>query len=61
MQKEEFRSLGIMADWDSDAGIYVTMGKLSKASYADGMLDRDFEIRQLRLFQKMLQEGGFSM
>lgn len=25
IQKEEFRSLAVMADWDSSEGVYITM------------------------------------
>lgn len=25
MQKEEFRSLAVMADWDNPKGVYITM------------------------------------
>ena len=27
MQKEEFRSLAVMADWDNPEGIYITMSE----------------------------------
>ncbi|KAF6818736.1 isoleucyl-trna synthetase [Colletotrichum sojae] len=40
-QMEGFRSYGVMADWDAR---WTTM-------------DRDFEIRQLRLFQQMVRRG----
>ncbi|KAA1476621.1 isoleucyl-tRNA synthetase [Dentipellis sp. KUC8613] len=42
-QKSEFQELGIMADW-SDKGTYRT-------------LDHDYEMRQLRIFQKMVEKG----
>lgn len=44
VQKSEFRQLGIMADWDGEGSTYRT-------------LDHDFEIRQLRLLQKMRERG----
>nr|XP_031864411.1 isoleucine-tRNA ligase [Kwoniella shandongensis]KAA5531483.1 isoleucine-tRNA ligase [Kwoniella shandongensis] len=44
IQKTEMRALGVMADWEGDKGTYRT-------------LDHDFEIRQLRLFQTMVEEG----
>ncbi|KAL7420686.1 isoleucine-tRNA ligase [Cryptotrichosporon argae] len=47
IQKEEMRSLGIMADWDAEKGVYRT-------------LDHDFEIRQLRQFRDMVAKGYIS-
>ncbi|KAF8532114.1 tRNA synthetases class I-domain-containing protein [Gautieria morchelliformis] len=44
VQKTEFRKLGIMADWTSDAGSYRTM-------------DHDYEIRQLRVFKGLVERG----
>ncbi|EMD34769.1 hypothetical protein CERSUDRAFT_86196 [Gelatoporia subvermispora B] len=41
-QKKEFRTLGIMADWDK--GIYTT-------------LDHDYQIRQLMVFRDMVAKG----
>lgn len=43
-QKIEFRELGIMADWDGAGSTYRT-------------LDHDYEMRQLRIFQKMVEQG----
>ncbi|KAI9432988.1 tRNA synthetases class I-domain-containing protein [Lactarius indigo] len=43
-QKVEFRELGIMADWDGAGSTYRT-------------LDHDYEMRQLRIFQKMVEQG----
>ncbi|KAI0053136.1 isoleucyl-tRNA synthetase [Auriscalpium vulgare] len=43
-QKQVFRELGIMADWDNEEGTYRT-------------LDHDYEMRQLRVFQKMVERG----
>ncbi|KAI0264675.1 tRNA synthetases class I-domain-containing protein [Gloeopeniophorella convolvens] len=43
-QKTEFRELGIMADWDGQGSTYRT-------------LDHDYEMRQLRIFQKMVERG----
>ncbi|KAF6756285.1 isoleucyl-tRNA synthetase [Ephemerocybe angulata] len=43
-QKAQFRALGIMADWDSEGKIYRT-------------LDHKYEMRQLRIFQKMVEKG----
>ncbi|ODO00230.1 isoleucine-tRNA ligase [Cryptococcus amylolentus CBS 6273] len=45
VQKEEMRALGIMADWDHKDGTYRTLD-----------IDHDFEIRQLQLFQTMIQK-----
>ncbi|KAF9493086.1 isoleucyl-tRNA synthetase [Pleurotus eryngii] len=42
-QKQQFQELGIMADW-SEASTYRT-------------LDHDYEMRQLRIFQKMVANG----
>ncbi|KAF9652680.1 isoleucyl-tRNA synthetase [Thelephora ganbajun] len=44
-QKEEFKSLGIMADWDNEKATYRT-------------LDSRYEMRQLRVFQKMVDRVG---
>ncbi|KAK8858784.1 isoleucine-tRNA ligase [Kwoniella newhampshirensis] len=44
IQRTEMRALGVMADWEGAKGTYRT-------------LDHDFEIRQLRLFQTMVEEG----
>lgn len=61
IQKAEMRALGVMADWDSEKNTYRTLGKLplvfSIASCTDPIQDHDFEIRQLRLFQAMVQKG----
>lgn len=60
IQKTEMRALGVMADWDSEKRTYRTLGKLSqilKASCTEPVQDHDFEIRQLRLFQAMVQKG----
>ncbi|KAI0305316.1 tRNA synthetases class I-domain-containing protein [Multifurca ochricompacta] len=43
-QKAEFRELGIMADWDGTGSTYRT-------------LDHGYEMRQLRIFQKMVDKG----
>ncbi|KAH6900891.1 isoleucyl-tRNA synthetase [Coprinopsis sp. MPI-PUGE-AT-0042] len=43
-QKAQFRTLGVMADWDSHDRTYRT-------------LDHDYEMRQLRIFQKMVANG----
>ncbi|KAL0958174.1 hypothetical protein HGRIS_000337 [Hohenbuehelia grisea] len=43
-QKEQFKKLGIMADWDNSTTTYRT-------------LDHSYEIRQLRIFQKMVEQG----
>ncbi|EGN92511.1 hypothetical protein SERLA73DRAFT_172840 [Serpula lacrymans var. lacrymans S7.3] len=42
-QKDEFEHFGIMADWSTES-TYRT-------------LDHDYEIRQLRIFQKMVEKG----
>lgn len=46
VQMEEFKQFGIMADW-SHEGTYRTM-------------DHDYEIRQLRIFQKLVKKGLIS-
>ncbi|KAF8999113.1 tRNA synthetases class I-domain-containing protein [Cyathus striatus] len=43
-QKTQFRPFGIMADWDSTERTYRT-------------LDHHYEMRQLRIFQKMVEHG----
>ncbi|KAF8500223.1 tRNA synthetases class I-domain-containing protein [Russula emetica] len=43
-QKDEFRELGIMAEWDGMGSTYRT-------------LDHDYEMRQLRIFQNMVERG----
>ncbi|KAJ3532236.1 hypothetical protein NMY22_g7819 [Coprinellus aureogranulatus] len=43
-QKAQFKPLGIMADWDSQERTYRT-------------LDHQYEMRQLRIFQKMVEKG----
>ncbi|KAK7043002.1 isoleucine-tRNA ligase [Paramarasmius palmivorus] len=43
-QKAQFQDFGIMADWHNDASTYRT-------------LDHNYEIRQLRIFQKMVEKG----
>jgi isoleucyl-tRNA synthetase len=35
IQKEEFRSLAVMADWDASAGVYITMSKSRHLDQAD--------------------------
>lgn len=60
IQKTEMRALGVMADWDSEKRTYRTLGKLSQllnTSCTEPVQDHDFEIRQLRLFQAMVQKG----
>jgi len=32
MQKEELRSLAVMADWDNPDGVYITMSKFTPGS-----------------------------
>lgn len=44
-QRMQFRPLAVMADWDSQERTYRT-------------LDRHYEIRQLRIFQKMVEKGA---
>lgn len=43
-QKAQFKPLGVMADWDSQERTYRT-------------LDHQYEMRQLRIFQKMVEKG----
>lgn len=40
IQKEEFRSLAIMADWDSPDGVYITMSTLDCRDLADWLRSR---------------------
>ncbi|WOO76802.1 Isoleucine--tRNA ligase [Vanrija pseudolonga] len=47
IQKDEFKQLGVMADWNNDKGVYRT-------------IDHDFELRQLKLFQSMVSKGFIS-
>jgi isoleucyl-tRNA synthetase len=61
-QKEQFRSLGIMADWDSMENTYRTLGayivpKATMFTYIYSLTDRHYEMRQLRIFQKMVANG----
>ena len=61
-QKAEFRELGIMADWDGTDCTYRTLGKCSSGCtperhVVDGSPDHDYEMRQLRIFQKMVEQG----
>ena len=61
-QKGEFRELAVMGDWGKE-GTYRTLGKTEsgeKGRIADkAVLDRTYELRQLRLFQKMVEKGQF--
>jgi isoleucyl-tRNA synthetase len=65
IQKTEFRALGVMADWDGPNGTYRTMGTpyKNRASLRKRWLiiiqmsDQDYEIRQLRLLQQMVDKG----
>lgn len=43
-QKEQFRNFGIMANWGSNESTYRT-------------LDHSYEIRQLRIFEKIVNKG----
>lgn len=59
-QREQFRKLGIMADWSSSS-TYRTLGMqihvrslLIRTQYH---LDHSYEIKQLRIFQKMVERG----
>lgn len=44
LQKQEMRQLGVMANWDSLNDTYRTM-------------DHDYQIRQLRIFKQMVDDG----
>lgn len=37
-QREQFRQLGIMADWDSETETYRTMGELGCLGFGDGLI-----------------------
>jgi isoleucyl-tRNA synthetase len=61
VQKEEFRQLGIMADWDSSQFTYRTLGEsyivvLNFLTH-ESLIDHEYEIRQLRIFQQMVDKG----
>jgi isoleucyl-tRNA synthetase len=60
-QKNEFRELGIMADWDATDSTYRTLGECSLRCTSRGRVhdppDHDYEMRQLRIFQKMVERG----
>ena len=61
-QKEQFRSLGIMADWDSKENTYRTLGArilplLKCRCLHTYFSDRHYEMRQLRIFQNMVANG----
>jgi len=62
LQKEQFRRLAIMADWDSKENTYRTLGMFfTFCAIAECLRwipqDRHYEIRQLRIFQKMVANG----
>lgn len=62
-QREEFRKLGIMADWENEAATYRTIGEFCPFPSTTSRLicalfiDHDYEIRQLEVFQKMVENG----
>ena len=67
-QREQFRSLAIMADWDSKERTYRTLGmcryyKFLCFTYHSTFFfkkkDHHYIIRQLRIFQKMVEKGLF--
>lgn len=62
-QAEQFSQFGIMADWDADS-TYRTLGASCRASVFSKTgvdpfehVDPDYEMRQLRVFQKMVERG----
>jgi hypothetical protein len=55
-QKEQYRHFGIMADWSAES-TYRTR----RTDLADTLLkasDPHYEMRQLRIFQKMVEKGA---
>ena len=60
VQKREMKALGVMADWDNQHGTYRTLGKpipIYSRCPVTRLVDHDFQIRQLKLFQKMITQG----
>jgi isoleucyl-tRNA synthetase len=62
IQREEFKQLGIMADWEGSAGVYRTLGLFIGVLLDGGVdcifiADPQYEIRQLKIFQKMVERG----
>lgn len=60
-QKSQFRHFGIMADWSPEF-TYRTLGVCrNKSPMCRNPIfvfsDRGYEIRQLRIFQKMVEKG----
>lgn len=58
-QLSQFRQLGIMANWSPET-TYRTLGMsrvVKTTSLTDHFPDHDYEIRQLRVFQKMVDRG----
>lgn len=62
-QMEQFRQLGIMAAWTEES-TYRTLGAISCAFLMSGPrsydADHSYELRQLRVFQKMVEQGTHS-
>jgi hypothetical protein len=57
-----------MADWDGTDSTYRTLGKCSSGCMPDGprhltycLPDHDYEMGQLRIFQKMVEKGGLNL
>ena len=58
MQKKELRDLGVMADWDNQKATYRTLGGYRYALPTHVLIsDRDYQVRQLRLFKQMVDLG----
>lgn len=60
-QKDLYQQLGIMADWSPES-TYRTLGARDRwpecPSYLiSAPLDHSYEMRQLRIFQKMVEKG----
>jgi hypothetical protein len=55
--------MGVMADWDNKAWTWRTLGGCSltvTTGYGiDRDIDHDYEIRQLRVFQTMVDKGQY--
>jgi isoleucyl-tRNA synthetase len=57
-----------MADWDGAGSTYRTLGKCSSGCMPDGsrhltyyLPDHDYEMRQLRIFEKMVEKGELNL
>jgi isoleucyl-tRNA synthetase len=63
IQREEFEKFGIMADWTKES-TYRTLGNyffggITNSFVTECLLDHQYEMRQLRIFQQMVSKGSF--